>query len=153
MVGKPKLTDYPAIVEIAKAKNATPAQILIAWGAYRGYSVIPKSVQEERIKSNFQQVTLTKEEYEAISAVGKGNHTRYMLFGRYISTMFLVTLHLLDSTFHIITSPDGTSTSLESRRKRTQAIQLTSGLSSQWHVSLNRVSLSINCMYNKYEEH
>ncbi|KAJ3898524.1 NADP-dependent oxidoreductase domain-containing protein [Lentinula edodes] len=77
LVGKPKLTDYPAIVEIAKAKNATPAQILIAWGAYRGYSVIPKSVQEERIKSNFQQVNLTKEEYEAISAVGKGNHTRF----------------------------------------------------------------------------
>ncbi|KAF9075499.1 NADP-dependent oxidoreductase domain-containing protein [Rhodocollybia butyracea] len=77
LVGKPKLTDYPEIVKIAEAKGATPAQVLVAWGAYRGYSVIPKSVQEERIKSNFQQVTLTKEEYEAISAVGKNNYTRF----------------------------------------------------------------------------
>ncbi|THV06646.1 Aldo/keto reductase [Dendrothele bispora CBS 962.96] len=77
LVGKPKLTDYPEIIEIAKKLNATPAQVLIAWGAYRGYSVIPKSVQEERIKSNFQQVELSKEDYETVSAVGKNNYLRF----------------------------------------------------------------------------
>jgi len=77
LVGKPKLTDYPAVIEIAQTKKASPAQVLIAWGAYRGYSVIPKSVQEERIKSNFQQVELTKEEYDAVTAVGKDNHLRF----------------------------------------------------------------------------
>ena len=38
------LTEYPEVQEIATKLNATPAQVLIAWGAKRGYSVIPKSV-------------------------------------------------------------------------------------------------------------
>lgn len=46
VVGKPKLTDYPEIQEIAKKIGATPAQVLVAWGAHRGYSVIPKSIQQ-----------------------------------------------------------------------------------------------------------
>ncbi|EEB87749.1 hypothetical protein MPER_14779, partial [Moniliophthora perniciosa FA553] len=74
---KPKLTENSTVVEVAKKLGATPAQVLIAWGAHRGYSVIPKSVQEERIKSNFQQIELSQEDYEKITSVGKGNHTRY----------------------------------------------------------------------------
>ena len=38
------LTEYPEVIEIAKKLNATPAQVLIAWGTKRGYSVIPKSI-------------------------------------------------------------------------------------------------------------
>jgi len=47
-VGLPKLTDHPVVQEIAAkhGSKTTPAQILIAWGAYRGFSVIPKSVHE-----------------------------------------------------------------------------------------------------------
>ncbi|KAF9463537.1 NADP-dependent oxidoreductase domain-containing protein [Collybia nuda] len=77
LVGKPKLTDHPVVEEVAKRLGATTAQVLVAWGAYRGYSVIPKSVQEERIESNFKQVELSKEDYEKITAVGHGNYTRY----------------------------------------------------------------------------
>ena len=44
VAGHKKLTEYPEVLEIAKKLNATPAQVLIAWGAKRGYSVIPKSV-------------------------------------------------------------------------------------------------------------
>jgi L-glyceraldehyde reductase len=44
--GKPKLTDYPEVKAIAQRLGATEAQVLVAWGAQRGYSVIPKSVQE-----------------------------------------------------------------------------------------------------------
>ncbi|KAF8652280.1 hypothetical protein AX16_004469 [Volvariella volvacea WC 439] len=77
LVNAPKLTDDSAIQSIASRLNATPAQVLIAWGAYRGYSVIPKSVQEARIISNFQQVELTEEDYKAISKVGEGRHTRF----------------------------------------------------------------------------
>jgi L-glyceraldehyde reductase len=44
--GKQKLVDYPQVKEIADRLGATPAQVLIAWGAYDGVSVIPKSVQE-----------------------------------------------------------------------------------------------------------
>ena len=44
VAGHKKLTDYPEVHEIAQRLNATPAQVLIAWGVKRGYSVIPKSV-------------------------------------------------------------------------------------------------------------
>ncbi|KAF8204799.1 NADP-dependent oxidoreductase domain-containing protein [Pholiota molesta] len=78
VLGKPKLTDHPVVVEVAKKLNATPAQVLVAWGVYRGYSVIPKSVQEDRIISNFKQVELSSEDYEKITAIGAGsNRTRF----------------------------------------------------------------------------
>ena len=76
MVGKPKLTEHPVVEEVAKKLGATTAQVLVAWGVYRGYSVIPKSVQQERIISNFQQIQLSEEDYNKITAIGKGNHTR-----------------------------------------------------------------------------
>jgi len=74
---KPLLTDHPIIQDIAKKRGATPAQVLIAWGVYRGYSVIPKSVQEERIISNFKQICLSQEEYEKITAFGRESYTRF----------------------------------------------------------------------------
>ncbi|KAK0195995.1 NADP-dependent oxidoreductase domain-containing protein [Armillaria mellea] len=77
MFNKPKLTEHPVITEIANKLGATPAQVLIAWGVYRGYSVIPKSVQEGRLVSNFKQVELNKEDYEKISALGAKEHTRF----------------------------------------------------------------------------
>ena len=46
VVGIPMLTEHPVVQSVAKSLGATPAQVLIAWGVYRGYSVIPKSVQE-----------------------------------------------------------------------------------------------------------
>lgn len=69
--------DTPAVKEIAAKLNATPAQVLVAWGARRGQSVIPKSVQEERIISNFKEVELSDEDFERISKIGDGaNRTR-----------------------------------------------------------------------------
>eukprot|EP00088_Acartia_fossae_P054792 TRINITY_DN6324_c0_g1_i1.p1 TRINITY_DN6324_c0_g1~~TRINITY_DN6324_c0_g1_i1.p1 ORF type:complete len:320 (+),score=53.58 TRINITY_DN6324_c0_g1_i1:37-996(+) len=41
------------VIEVAKAKNVSPAQVLLRWGIQRGYSVIPKSVTESRVKENF----------------------------------------------------------------------------------------------------
>ncbi|KAF8499353.1 Aldo/keto reductase [Gautieria morchelliformis] len=75
-IGMPLLTENPVVKEVAKKLSATEAQVLVAWGAYRGYSVIPKSVNEDRIKSNFQQVELSKEDYEKISAVKGAKETR-----------------------------------------------------------------------------
>lgn len=76
MIGEPKLTDHPAIQAIAAKLNATPAQVLVAWGAHRGQSVIPKSVQPERIDSNFKQVELTEEDFKEVSKVGEGKYRR-----------------------------------------------------------------------------
>ncbi|KAI0821319.1 Aldo keto reductase [Irpex lacteus] len=78
LAGLQKLVDYPEVKEIADRLGATPAQVLIAWGAYdEGVSVIPKSVQEDRIISNFKQVELTKEDYDAITSIGKNRHFRF----------------------------------------------------------------------------
>ena len=46
VINKTKLVDYDAVRTIADELGATTAQVLIAWGAYEGCSVIPKSVQE-----------------------------------------------------------------------------------------------------------
>ncbi|KAJ7496603.1 NADP-dependent oxidoreductase domain-containing protein [Mycena latifolia] len=83
LIGEKKLTDEPIVEEIATRLGATTAQVLVAWGVYRGYSVIPKSVQEGRIISNFKQIELSKEDYEKISTLGHGRHVRYNIPFRY----------------------------------------------------------------------
>ena len=46
VINKQKLVDYDQVQAIADQTGATSAQVLIAWGAYEGCSVIPKSVHE-----------------------------------------------------------------------------------------------------------
>ncbi|OCH92070.1 Aldo/keto reductase [Obba rivulosa] len=75
--GEKRLTDYPEVIEVAQKLNATPAQVLIAWGIQRGYSVIPKSVHKKRILENFQLIELPPQEFEKISSLGKGRHVRF----------------------------------------------------------------------------
>ncbi|GAB1319377.1 Aldo-keto oxidoreductase, NADPH-dependent (Fragment) [Madurella fahalii] len=41
------------IASIAKAKNRSAQQVLLMWGLQKGWSVLPKSVTESRIKANF----------------------------------------------------------------------------------------------------
>ncbi|KAI6148435.1 NADP-dependent oxidoreductase domain-containing protein [Pisolithus tinctorius] len=77
LIGLPLLTEHPIVKEVAEKLDATPAQVLIAWCVYRGYSVIPKSVHEERIVSNFHQVKLDKEDYEKIASIGVNDHKRF----------------------------------------------------------------------------
>ena len=71
LTGKTKIVDYPQVSEIAKKYNADPAQVLIAWGVKRNYSVIPKSVTDTRIKSNFEQIELKDEDYETVTSLYK----------------------------------------------------------------------------------
>jgi L-glyceraldehyde reductase len=82
-IGKPRLTEQPVVVEIAKELGATPAQVLVAWGAHRGWTVIPKSVQNARIESNFQQVELSQDVFDKITKLGDGNYTRFNIPYRY----------------------------------------------------------------------
>lgn len=78
--GKTKIVEFPEIVEIAKNRNVDAAQVLIAWGAHRGYSVIPKSVTPSRIDSNFQQIQLSDEEYKKVSdIINTHGRTRYTI--------------------------------------------------------------------------
>lgn len=52
------------IKAIAAQRNATPAQVILAWALQLGYAVIPSSTRRENLASNLlaQQLTLTAEE-------------------------------------------------------------------------------------------
>lgn len=42
----------PVIISIAEKLGKTPAQVALCWNIQMGHSVLPKSVNEERIKQN-----------------------------------------------------------------------------------------------------
>jgi len=46
--GKRKIVDYPEVTEVAERLRVSAAQVLVAWGVARGYSVIPKSVNKRK---------------------------------------------------------------------------------------------------------
>ena len=43
----------PILIEIAEKLNKSPAQVALRWGIQSGHSVLPKSVNESRMKENF----------------------------------------------------------------------------------------------------
>jgi diketogulonate reductase-like aldo/keto reductase len=63
---------------VAEKKGALLAQVLIAWGLKRGYAVLPKSSNPERIQSNVTLVQLTDEEFEAINKVAERRNSRFV---------------------------------------------------------------------------
>lgn len=64
--------------EVADRSGNTLAQVLLAWGLRRGYMVLPKSSTPSRIVSNFQIPELSDADFEAVQAVAKGRHTRFV---------------------------------------------------------------------------
>lgn len=65
--------DDPVLHEIAKSRNKTVAQICLRFQTQRGVIVIPKSLNEERIKSNLQtnNFDLTVEEMNKIRGLNR----------------------------------------------------------------------------------
>lgn len=59
------------IKAIAARRNATPAQVILAWALQLGYAVIPSSTKRENLASNLlaQQLTLTAEEMAEIATL------------------------------------------------------------------------------------
>ncbi|MNT61502.1 2,5-diketo-D-gluconic acid reductase B [compost metagenome] len=57
------------IKAIAARRNATPAQVILAWALQLGYAVIPSSTKRENLASNLlaQQLTLSSEEMAEIA--------------------------------------------------------------------------------------
>lgn len=70
--GSRELVD-PTLVAIAKAHTVSPAQVALKWNVQRGVIVIPKSVHQDRIKSNIDLFSfdLSGEEMEAISSLDR----------------------------------------------------------------------------------
>lgn len=65
----------PVITGIAERLRATPAQVVIRWHLDRGFIVIPRSKNPERITSNFGalDVQLSSEDRAAIDALNASN--------------------------------------------------------------------------------
>lgn len=71
------LHSHPAVVGIAEQKGSTTGQVLLSWGVTRGWSVIPKSVTEERIKKNLNIFELSGEEVEKLDALADKEGRRF----------------------------------------------------------------------------
>lgn len=65
----------PVVLKISERYKKSPAQILLRWGLQRGYGVIPKSVNPDRIRENIQifDFSLTEDEVSSISKLNQ-NH-------------------------------------------------------------------------------
>ncbi|KAE8099328.1 hypothetical protein FH972_017319 [Carpinus fangiana] len=50
---KGEVLKEPILIEIGEKLNKSPAQVALRWGIQSGHSVLPKSVNESRIKENF----------------------------------------------------------------------------------------------------
>ena len=76
--GEPKLFENKTIIDIAQEKGNTPAQIMLAWAINRGTSVIPKSVNPQRLKENLEaaNIELSPLEMEKINQLDQ--HYRYI---------------------------------------------------------------------------
>ena len=63
---------------LADKKGVPLAQLLLSWGIKRGYAVIPKSATASRIKSNFNLVELSDDDFAAINNVSDGRDKRFV---------------------------------------------------------------------------
>ncbi|KUJ22082.1 Aldo/keto reductase [Mollisia scopiformis] len=73
-----KVLTHPELTSIATKKGISLVQLLVAWGLKRGYAVLPKSGNAERIKSNFCLVELNEEDFEAVNKIAEGRHCRFV---------------------------------------------------------------------------
>jgi 2,5-diketo-D-gluconate reductase A len=73
-LGRGRLLDHPTITGIADANGKTPAQVIIRWHLQIGNIVIPKSVNPERIASNFDvfNFELSEDDVTSISSLDNG---------------------------------------------------------------------------------
>lgn len=76
--GEPKLFENKTIIDIAQEKGNTPAQIMLAWAINRGTSVIPKSVNPQRLKENLEAATIELSSLEMEKINQLDQHYRYI---------------------------------------------------------------------------
>jgi 2,5-diketo-D-gluconate reductase A len=73
-LGRGRLLEHPTITGVADAHDKTPAQVIIRWHLQIGNIVIPKSVNPERIVSNFDvfDFELSDDDVNSISSLDNG---------------------------------------------------------------------------------
>jgi 2,5-diketo-D-gluconate reductase A len=74
-LGQGSLLTDPSVTAVAEGVGRTPAQVLIRWHLQLGNIVIPKSVNPERIASNFDvfDFELSENDMSSISSLDDGN--------------------------------------------------------------------------------
>jgi diketogulonate reductase-like aldo/keto reductase len=72
--GQDSCLDESIVKNLAKKYGKSPAQILYRWGLQRGYAIIPKTVNPERVLENSQifDFELSSRETDALTALGQG---------------------------------------------------------------------------------
>ncbi|EJD00148.1 Aldo/keto reductase [Fomitiporia mediterranea MF3/22] len=70
-LGKHKFASDPSIVEIGHAHGVTGAQVLLSWAVQRGTSIVPKTLNEERLKENVSLINLGPEEMATLDLFHK----------------------------------------------------------------------------------
>jgi diketogulonate reductase-like aldo/keto reductase len=73
--GEPRTVDDVKVHEVAKKLGLDPGQVLVSWGVQTGHVVLPKSVTESRIKSNFEDVALPEWAMSEVNALER--HKRF----------------------------------------------------------------------------
>jgi diketogulonate reductase-like aldo/keto reductase len=73
--GEPRTVDDVKVHEVAKALGKDPGQVLVSWGVQRGTVVLPKSVTEKRIRSNFQDFIIPDGQMAELNALER--HKRF----------------------------------------------------------------------------
>jgi 2,5-diketo-D-gluconate reductase A len=76
-IAKGKVSDDPAIKEVAESLGRTPAQVTLRWHVQRGDVVFPKSVTRSRVEENFAifDFELDESQMAAISGLDRGERT------------------------------------------------------------------------------
>jgi diketogulonate reductase-like aldo/keto reductase len=66
-----KVLEYPVVKQIAEKLGKTPAQVVLRWGLQRGTSVLPKSTNFDRLRSNLEvtEWSLSDEDMKALSSI------------------------------------------------------------------------------------
>lgn len=74
----PKLLLDPVVKEIANKHNVGPGQILIAWSIARDIAVIPKSVNQDRIKGNLASAKINLDDHDMMELRDIGINHRFI---------------------------------------------------------------------------
>ncbi|GAQ80469.1 alcohol dehydrogenase (NADP+) [Klebsormidium nitens] len=66
-----KVLEYPVVKQIAEKLGKSPAQVVLRWGLQRGTSVLPKSTNFDRLRSNLEvtEWSLSEEDMKALSSI------------------------------------------------------------------------------------
>lgn len=66
--------DQPVVIEAARRRHRTPAQVVLRWAVQRGTVVIPKTSRAERLAENLAlfDFELSADEMQSISALDRG---------------------------------------------------------------------------------